>query len=411
MTIIQLISGETLQNVLPVLALRPKRIVSVLSTHSPFFSQRTNYIENAVTMSFKASRADVPAFEDTRMGAIGLEAPTIDATRAKVMELIAQFPDAVINYTGGTKEMSIGAWRAAEATGRPSLYCDSPREFRSGGTGEIEFPVQLPELARSIAIETILAAQGLAKDRDWQLQPISRKRFQFGKIASQLQQASPSEIRELRKTIRRHGLGKPQSKHPSWDDINRVAAKPLPVPAALGQAEETFLEAAIAAGLIVKRGAGWYLSFGNDGSLEERGSSLRAVVTQLDGGAFESHVNACLQRSSRFHSFLHGVKPLGPTEIAEFGETDFLAVDSRNFSLTLISCKSTAPKLEHLESVLARKQKFGGRFARAMLCVEWDQPKRLEQLRRQCGNLEIECVIGTELEEALRCVGGEGVGG
>jgi predicted ATPase len=36
----------------------------------------------------------------------------------------------------------------------------------------------------------------------------------------------------------------------------------------------------------------------------------------------------------------------------------------------LISCKTSPPRLEHLESLLARKAKFGGRFATTLVCME-----------------------------------------
>ncbi len=406
MTLIQLISNETLQNVLPILALRPARVVSVLSTAAPFFTQRRNFIENAVTLALKRNQGALPHFEEDIASVIGSEAPSLEETRRLVATLIQRFPDAVINYTGGTKEMSIGAWRAAETAGCPSIYCDSPREFRSGGTGAIEFPVQLPELAKGIQPEIILAAQGLKKDRDWQLQTISKKRIQFGEMAFRLLQEAPEEIRSLRKAIRTHGLGGSKTKRPGWDDIGRAEARPFPVPP--GEAAQAFLQAASEAGLVLARGTGWYLKFRPDGDQRQRGGSLENTVTQLDGGAFESQVQSCLQKSPRFRSFLHGVEPIGSSEIADFGETDFLAVDATNFSLTLISCKSTAPTLEHLESVLARKQKFGGRFARAMLCVEGDKPARMANLKRQCDNLDITCVAGTELEKALGVIRDDG---
>jgi hypothetical protein len=406
MTLIQLISGETLQNVLPILALRPARVVSVLSTASPFFAQRRNFIENAVALALKRDRGTLPSFDESIASVIGSESPSLEETRCLVATLIERFPDAVINYTGGTKEMSIGAWRAAETAGIPSIYCDSPRGFRSGGTGIIEFPIQLPELVKEIQPEIILAAQGLRKDRDWQLHPISKKRIQFGETAFRLVLESPEEIRSLRKTIRSHGLGGSKTKRPGWDDINRAMAHPIPV--SQGEAAQAFLQAASEAGLVLARGTAWYLRFRSDGDLRQRGASLENTVTQMDGGAFESQVQSCLQKSIRFRSFLHGVQPMGSSEIADFGETDFLAVDAKNFNLTLISCKSTAPNLEHLESVLARNQKFGGRFARAILCVEADKPSRMANLKRQCENLGITCVDGTELEVALGVVRDDG---
>jgi hypothetical protein len=68
----------------------------------------------------------------------------------------------------------------------------------------------------------------------------------------------------------------------------------------------------------------------------------------------------------------------------------------------LISCKSTPPKLEHLESLLSRKAKFGGLFAKTMLCVERTWGLQSEQtLRSQCKSLGIRCAIGEEIADVL----------
>lgn len=135
--------------------------------------------------------------------------------------------------------------------------------------------------------------------------------------------------------------------------------------------------------------------------MKEKIQRLQFVLTQLDGGAFEGYVHNCLEHSSRFSRFIHGLMPAGATESADFGETDFLAFEPSATGLTLITCKSSPPSLEHLESVLARKNKLGGRFARAMLCVERGETRRLEELRHQSSNLGIECVVGEDLTKRL----------
>jgi hypothetical protein len=398
LTIIQLISGETLQNVMPILALRPARVISVFSETTEVFLKRKVDIENAVQVASPDPRQR-PDFSHKPVR-IGAESPSIQQSLEAMDKLLGDQPDAIVNYTGGTKEMSIGAWLAAQKYGRPSLYCDSPREFRSGGTGAVGFPVQLPELARSVEVATILAAQGFMQGTHWKHMSTTSARLAFGNVAFRLQQSQPELMRGLRAAIREHGIAG-RGRKPNAHDLERASTRPVPVTE--NDLTRPFLNAAQHTGLMQKRGGAWYLLVSKNGNFKQRTQRLQFVIMQLDGGAYEGYVHKCLDRSGRFSRFLHGVLPVMATEEAEFGETDFLAFDPDATSLALITCKSSPPSLEHLESVLARKEKLGGRFARGVLCVESAGSRREEDIRKQAGRLGLECVIGPEIESAFRC--------
>lgn len=130
---------------------------------------------------------------------------------------------------------------------------------------------------------------------------------------------------------------------------------------------------------------------------------MARVVQGLTGAAFEVYVAALLEKSDQFSNSLSNVYPADSQPEAQgFGESDFLAYEPGGVSLTLISCKSSPPKLEHLESLLARKAKFGGLFAKSMLCIENEVNKaRSRQVRSHCKSLGITCAIGSEIESAL----------
>lgn len=399
MTLIHLISGETLQNVLPILALKPAKVISVLSNKNEVFLKKKADIENAVrlAMSGCGQHKLIPEF-DNEPTEIGFDSPTIEQTKKALTEVLSAVSDPCVNYTGGTKEMSIGAWCAAKEAEVPSLYCDSPREFRSGETGKLKFPQQLSEIASRLELPTILAAQGLLEGTHWKKAKTTGARIRFGQIAYELGQTQPQLMRGLRAAIREHGIKGGQRK-PNSEDYKRASTQPLPVRD--NELTHPFLDAAQRTGLIKQKGGQWFLLLNSNGNAKERSQRLQFVLTQLDGGAFEGYVHHCLEQSTRYSRFIHGLMPYGTSEDAGFGETDFLAFEPLTTGLTLITCKSSPPSLEHLESVLARKNKLGGRFAKAMLCVERGEPRRIEELRRQASSLGIECVVGEELASRL----------
>ena len=384
---------------MPILALRPSRVISVFSEETKAFLKRKDAIENAVMVHFHRPAAN-PDFS-LRIN-LSSTSPSILETQNAVEEVIKSTPGShIINYTGGTKEMSIGAWLAAKENGIPSIYCDSPREFRSGGTGEIKLPVQLPELARDLDVPTILAAQGLMFERDWQHLGTTRPQIEFGKAAFSFTVEHPHEARILREVIRKHGLG--VNDKPRQTDLERSINEPLPFEE--NEHNRPFLLAAKSAGLLNPDHGQWFLAVSRrqQQPLKQKLSRLKNIVMLLDGGAFEGYVHSCIERSTRFTGFLHGVVPKGVTERAGFGETDFLAYEPERTSLALITCKSSPPSLEHLESVLARKEKLGGRFARGILCIMSAGSRNPDDIRRQASLLGLECIFGNEIEGAFGC--------
>lgn len=294
--------------------------------------------------------------------------------------------------------MSIGAWLAAHQAGRASLYCDTPREFRSGGTGPISFTIQLPELAKALRVEILLAAHGLVNGRDWKESHLSRQRLSLGTVSFDLHQKHPRSFTHYRQQIREHGISGHKRK-PNQDDLQRARSGPLPKPPLTEF--NAFLDAALNCQLLRKKGDDYFFNLSQQAKFKEACQRLMRLVTQLDGGAFEGYTEACLQKSTRFSHVLHGVMPAGALDEAGFGETDFLAYDPGALSLTLISCKSTPPSLEHLEAMLARKDKLGGRFARGILCVQSAGQSQETSLRRLLARLGLECAIGPEIEKVL----------
>lgn len=111
-----LISRQTMQNVLPILHMQPQRVVC-LSTREED-SSRT-YLEAVLQGQHIA--LDAPLYVDAYTPA--------DTVRA-CQQLLARYgaEQLVANLTGGTKVMSLAAFRTFAAAGVPCLYTDTPHQ-------------------------------------------------------------------------------------------------------------------------------------------------------------------------------------------------------------------------------------------------------------------------------------------
>lgn len=116
-TLIQLISEQTIQNLLPILRLRPQKLVH-------FVTPKTAARSAGLQAAAKAAGI-TPELKTVQLSTM----PGIPETFNAVSDILAQTPQeggrAVVNFTGGTKLMSIGAFAAAQARKIPSLYVDT----------------------------------------------------------------------------------------------------------------------------------------------------------------------------------------------------------------------------------------------------------------------------------------------
>jgi hypothetical protein len=115
-TLIQLISEQTIQNLLPILRLKPQKLVHLVT---PKTAGRSAGLKAAA----KAAGID-PELESIQLSAM----PGIPECFNAVTEALSKTGigmQTVVNFTGGTKLMSIGAFAAAQTRKVPSLYVDT----------------------------------------------------------------------------------------------------------------------------------------------------------------------------------------------------------------------------------------------------------------------------------------------
>lgn len=168
--LIQLVSEQTMQNVLPILRLDPVHLVHLVT---PMTASRSAWIVEAARQAgFK------PTLDVLRLSAMPSMAEMANSVRGAVLDAQEAGQTPVVNFTGGTKLMSIGAFYAAlnPKHSAISLYVDSHGNcFVDGATSpglaeRLENDFSFTPLARMLTVNTIAVANGrdrVTGGRDW----------------------------------------------------------------------------------------------------------------------------------------------------------------------------------------------------------------------------------------------------
>ena len=100
-TLVQIVSRQTMPNLLAAMAVRPERIVHVCTPAMKSASSNLSRAYSDAGLQVQVVEKDV----------------AVHSAMSEVFECVkgvaAECPDAVVNFTGGTKLMSIGAYGAA----------------------------------------------------------------------------------------------------------------------------------------------------------------------------------------------------------------------------------------------------------------------------------------------------------
>jgi len=179
LTLIQLISEQTIQNLLPILHLKPKRLIHLVT---PKTAARAEHLRHA------AHSAGIdPSVEVINLSSMPAIPECFNAVR-DCLEKLPPDQEAVINFTGGTKLMSIGAYAVAMQRKIPSFYVDTQNAcFMDGGTsskmGEIlTDDWSFTPLRNQLRVDTLAVANGVARvtsGKAWKpLLPLARLLFE-----------------------------------------------------------------------------------------------------------------------------------------------------------------------------------------------------------------------------------------
>jgi len=368
MNLLHLVSEQTMQNLLPLLALRPRLVIQVRSS-DPRFKAAADHLKLAVqTLRRTSAYSNLqPEFVDW---VIDETSPDVDRSRRKVGEALALWPGSVVNLTGGTKQMSIGAFLAADYQQEPVLYCDTQlRRFAS-----LNQKRALPDLpgfdiiAATLTVESVLAAHGIRPDHLQSRQPSTEEleaARQLGELRRQDSAAMANYARRLREQLL------PQGRKIRREAIDRTLQAGLPGPNT--ETDHRFLQAAVRAGWATEKDGVWtYRLRGNTLRPEDRLRAALELNQALVGGWFELEVYDRMKASGRFVDLRTEVQARDRSH-QSLGETDVVGIDRQWLTLVFVSCKLSDEfldkPLEHVFATRHRSLEFGGAFAQTLFCI------------------------------------------
>jgi hypothetical protein len=395
--LIHLVSEQTMQNLLPIMALHPDQVIQIRSAGDRFLSA-ASHLEMAVR------EAGIAAHFQTVL--LKSDSPDLQEVSRELKALLNTYPGAVVNVTGGTKLMSIGAFLgASEFDDSPLLYCDTQsKQFRS--LGKKSLPSELPAFDKTtsrLTVPIVMAAHGKSPG-SWRYDDPADKEIDFGAEAFSIRNANFETFAQMEWSRHLRAFFRPDGKHiPNkrgklevMAQANILDAFPDEVPPCALR----FLKAASEAGLLK--------SMDDDGfclsSLPDTGkpqSHVEKIANILDGSWIELFVLHII-RAAAFCADPHwSVEPLKNPKFEEardFGETDIVFLKWPRGNLHVLSCKTTLTKpLEHIESLHERSQNLGGRFARAMLYVLHVRDDQRGEIMRWGRLLNVKILIGDEI--------------
>jgi hypothetical protein len=384
MTLLHLVSEQTMQNLLPLLALKPRTVVQVRSREERFHQVAENLKRAVVALQATPGYRDLaPEFFEV---VIDETTPSTDRTRRKVGESLSLWPGAVVNLTGGTKQMAIGAYLAADYQREPVLYCDTQsRQFLS--LNERRPLPKLPDfdaIAATLTVEAVLAAHGVSPDSLRSVKP-TEQQFVFARGIHALRQQHGDLVGKF--TCRLREQLQPYGKTVTKSAIDRVLADGLPGPD--NDAENAYLKLAEEAGMLTARDGRWFYRLsGNTLRPEDRVRAALGINKAMLGGWFELRVFEAMQASGRFGDLRTEVQSRDRSQQA-IGETDILGIDRHQLGLVFVSCKLSdeflSKPLEHVFATRHRALEFGGTFAQTMFCIrEFRDPNKRRIVSDAC---------------------------
>jgi hypothetical protein len=390
-----LVSEQTMPNLLPLLALRPRQVIQICS-NEPRIRQGALRLEAAAREA--GSDAEFQIHE------IASTSPGPDQIKHAHKQLLSIFPGGVVNLTGGTKMMSLGAYLgASEFPDVAILYCDTASKAFVHVSGKA-LPPWTPTfdaVVRILTLRVVMAAHGNAPE-SWRFDTASDSLLEFGKRSWQLRTLHADDFQTCRfgDSIRNF-FRSDRGKIPSSADKLKALIEADLTSAIAGELPEpitSFLAAAADAGLLIRLASGGFRLADGPSGKDKLRSHVERIANVLDGSWLELAVLDFIT-----HSPLHldphwSVEPLGADSTA-YGETDLMAVNAHHAALEIISCKTSLKQpLGHLEGLRTRANNLGGSHAIATLAIlHAGTPAEQERLRRWGRLLRVNILIGQEI--------------
>ena len=363
--LIQLVSEEAMPSLFPILALKPAAVTHIVSR---------SFAEHSIFVMRAADAVGAAPPREAYAENILDDMPSMAETHQVVSDAIAAFQRQglrpVLNFTGGTKLMSVGAFQAALAAAVTSLYVDGDRKvFVDGRTGPeltamLDDGLALRMLAPQLSVRMVLTAYGC------EVQNSKRHGKRLAPVAAALLLNRDDEVQTFENMAGKGGAFASLRTSKSvtrWREADKIR---FDLPDSIGAAAEV-------AGLVRRVGTQFLLSADLNGSdknaqskqcrAPDRGQVLQRRYQFFEGGWWEVAVAHAVEACSAFADVNVNLTIAKGGRLAM--EEDVLAM--QGLQLAYFSCKrSGADRLvRHLEEVDASARRLGGKMARKYLAV------------------------------------------
>lgn len=398
-TLIQLVSEQTMPNLLPAMAIQPERIVHLCT---PQMQSVSNHLVRAYNAAGVHTTVDVVPL--TKM-------PGLKDTAGVMNAVFQEYESPVVNFTGGTKLMSIAAYATAFNAKKTSLYVDTTSGcFVDGGTGSSLVNLlpdgndKLDVVVNRLSVEIIAIANGVERvtqGRDWN---------PFVDVARQFLLLDESVRAQCIDFGHKLLAGQPQAFQVRRNWFPTVYQRPAEgIP-------DIFRQGLVDAGLFEWRNGHFFpnsswvkpiLQLPRDPDTWTQLVPALEMANMpfkfLESGWWEVAVADYYERVRGGRGVLWDADAGSQTTKSTNLEEDVLGVMGTN--LLYVSCKlgRMREKLSGwLEEANSRGSRIGGSFARKVLAVFYPQsPFQFKRLKNRCAELRMEYLDGQTVRAAL----------
>ncbi|MDB6140194.1 MAG: hypothetical protein JWO94_3266 [Verrucomicrobiaceae bacterium] len=396
--LLQLVSEQVLPNLLTVMALRPGRIIQVRNgdaAKNPRMETATSHFRHALQVL-----SQEPGFKGYHPKMVELNlphlSPDLTSTRDVVANTLATTQGVTVNFTGGTRLMSIGAFQAAAALGRPSLFCDAASQrFSDGRTGGQGRWPEYAGIASTLSARLLMAVEGRNPD-DWRSEPATDPLRAFGLKAFELRNQQWNILENLSKTLRPHFYTHGDKLPHGAEELKELTLKSLPSQATANEHARQYLAAAASAGLLRGDAQSYKLN------VQPTKRSIDRALSLINSAWLELAVMDCLMRNPRFKEPAWSVELAKNEAFSDYNDTDLVCVDQNIAALRVISCKVTTlrPPQELLDAVKERAVRMGGLAAAATLVVFKPAPNQENAIRSYARRIGVD--VALEADEIVK---------
>jgi len=360
-TLLCLLSEQRMQNIIPLFQRRMHfdRVVLLASEEngeiSPRFAPVANDIIKALSERFEVKLHCVP-----------VDPMSPEHARKVCKEIIDCYDgpgQVTVNFTGGTKPMSIGAYLAGQECGAELLYVDTQAEkfyyYKEGRKQEVLFDLE------PIGVELMLTAHRRQINHDaTQKKELSPAELRVAELI--FQQRCNSSFNSLRAM---HIMRQQMVRHTNNPKIGRPLIKPN-----LWKKCPGLLEACIAEGFI-------------DETLDDYCLN-NAGFNFFNGSWLEAYVFLALRKSDSFADVEARV-------MIEGIENELDVACTLNAKLGVIECKTGKIGQNELNRLKALRETLGGVFSKSFLVVPYGKSRIPEQTRARAEEY-VSCLIDEE---------------